>query len=150
MRGNNRRRIGVVVGLVVIGTCALAPAAALAAEAGYKAKYTGGTIAAIPLKCSGYFNLEDEQAVRFICKGAVWEIPYRQVRGLEYGGSKTRTLFISGRKHLLTIHFTDKDGKQQLGLFELSGDSAPAVLKTLELRTGRQVKYEAEAAEKKP
>jgi len=149
MMGNNRRRIGMVVGLVVIGASALAAGAA-AAVAGYKARYTGGTIAAIPLKCSGYFNLEDEQAVRFICKGAVWEVPYRQVRALEYGGSKTRTLFISGRKHLLTIHFTDRDGKQQLGLFELSGDSAPAVLKTLELRTGKQVKYEAEEAEKKP
>jgi len=65
MMGNNRRRIGMVVGLVVIGASALAAGAA-AAVAGYKARYTGGTIAAIPLKCSGYFNLEDEQAVRFV------------------------------------------------------------------------------------
>jgi len=118
-----------------------------------KAMYMGGTIPGIQEKAEGELGGADDvwmfNAGR---KGSV-AIPFASVTALEYGQKAGRrvavgillsplALFSKKRNHFLTITFTDKDGKEQAGIFELGKDIVRTSLKVLEVRTGKEIEFQ--------
>lgn len=57
-------------------------------------------------------------------------------------------LFSKKRRHYLTIEYQDEQGHAQAAIFEVGKDAIRTVLKTLEVRSGKQVEYEDEDARK--
>jgi len=115
-----------------------------------KAMYVRGTLSAITERAEGRFNTQAETELTFSAgkKGSV-AIPYAAIASLEFE-QKERTVVIIGfakpvSKRLyyyLTIAYSDQEGKQQRGVFELGKDIIPAMLKTLEARSGKTVTFQ--------
>ena len=57
-------------------------------------------------------------------------------------------LLTQKRHHYLTVEYSDESGKTQTAIFEVGKDSIRSVLKTLEVRSGKQVHYEDKESEK--
>ncbi len=82
-------------------------------------------------------------------KGRV-TIPYVGIQELEYGqkaGRRVATaillsplaLFSKGRKHYFTITFKDATGADQVAVFELGKNLYRPLIKTVEVRSGKEV-----------
>lgn len=136
------------------------PMLLIAAVRGKSAMYVGGTIASIPEKTKGKFDLE-ETAFIFRDKKDIHRIaiPFDKIGSLEYGQKAGRRvgvalavnplfLFSKKRKHYLTIGFVDGEMKKQGAVFELAKGIVKETLTTLEQKSGRQVEYESEEARK--
>lgn len=124
-----------------------------------KTKYIGGTINSLKEGDEGKSSTKDEKVFVFDAGKDRVQIPYSQIDSLEYGQKAGRRigvavvvnplfLFSKKRRHFLTIGYTDADGKQQAGVFELGKDVIRVTLASLEARTGRKVEYQDEEARK--
>jgi len=133
--------------------------AAFAGLGSDKTKYMGGTISALKEGEEGKSSAKDPKVFIFESGKDRLEIPYDRVDSLEYGQKAGRRvgvafavnpifIFSKKRRHFLTIGYTDADGKQQAGVFELGKDVIRVTLATLEARTGRKIEYQDEEARK--
>jgi hypothetical protein len=127
--------------------------AAVGAVGGDKAMYVGGTIPGLAEKMEGKLATVSETELTFQAKGAGVAIPYAAISSLEYGQKAGRrvgvaimisplALFSKKRKHFLTIGYTDKNGKEQAGVFDLGKDIVRTTLTVLQVRTGKQIEYQ--------
>lgn len=124
-----------------------------------KTKYIGGTVSALKEGVEGVSSANDEKEFIFEYKGGKWSIPYGKITELEYGQKAGRrvavailvspiALFSKKRRHFLTLGFTDADGKNQAGVFELGKDVIRVTLASLEARTGKEIQYQDDEAKK--
>ncbi len=150
------RRICALILLFVLLSLGAMP---LLAVDGKKAEYIGGTVSAIPEKAEGRLATNLEDKVVFTFKNGVWEVPYSQITGLEYGQKAGRrvgvaiaispiALFSKKRKHYLTINYNDAAGKQQAAVFEIGKDIIRTTLTIMETRSGKEIEYQDEEARK--
>jgi hypothetical protein len=146
--------------LLVISVMVLTVAEPLSAGLGSKdTLYVGGTVPSIKEGTEGKSSTSDEKVFVFQYKGGRLEIPYELITSLEYGQKAGRrvgvgiavtplALFSKKRRHFLTINYTDDNGMQQAGVFELGKDLVRVTLPSLEARSGRKVEYQDEEARK--
>lgn len=124
-----------------------------------KTKYMGGTISSLKEGEEGKSSAKDEKVFLFESGKDRLEIPYDHIDSLEYGQKAGRRvgvafvinpifIFSKKRRHFLTIGYTDADGKQQAGVFELGKDVIRVTLASMEARTGRKIEYQDEEARK--
>jgi len=124
------------------------------------AMYIGGTVKAIPEQTEGRLDFASDDKVIFRWKNGAWELPYKQIKSLEYGQKAGRrigvaiaiggwmALFSKKRRHFLTIGFEDAEGKKHAALIEIGKAKVRTSLAILEARTGLKVEYESEEAKK--
>jgi hypothetical protein len=121
--------------------------------------YVGGTITALKQGAEGKCSAQDEKVFVFESKDGKITIPYDRMNDLEYGQKAGRRLGLAltispwlllskKRKHFLTIGYTDENGKQQAGVFELGKDIVRVTLVSLEARTGKKIEYQDDEARK--
>ena len=146
---------------VLILLAVLSAPIVLDAVGGRDALYVGGTIPGLGEKVDGRFDTANDTDLIFIPKktGSPVSIPYARVTELEYGQKAGRrvamgillsplALFSKKRNHYLTISYTDAQGKEQAGVFELGKDVIRTTLKIVETRSGKEVQYQDEEARK--
>ncbi len=135
------------------------PAGLLAGIDKGAAMYIGGTVKEIPEQTEGRLDFAQDDRVIFRWKDKTWELPYKQVKSLEYGQKQGLrvgvaiavtwiALFSRKRRHFLTIGFEDAQGVKQAALIEIGKAKVKASLATLEVRTGLKVEYESSEARK--
>lgn len=123
------------------------------------AMYIGGTVKEIPDGSEGKLDFSKDTKMLFRWKNGSWELPYQQIKTLEYGQKAGRrvgvavaitvwALFSKKRRHFLTIGFEDAQGKRQAALIEIGKAKVKTSLAVLEARTGVKVEYESEEAKK--
>jgi hypothetical protein len=121
--------------------------------------YVGGTITTIKAGAEGTCSTDDTRVFVFESKHGKISIPYDRINDLEYGQKAGRRvglaltispwlLLSKKRKHFLTVGYTDDDGKQQAGVFELGKDIVRVTITSLEARTGKKVDYQDDEARK--
>lgn len=147
---NNRR---VQRSIVVSVTLALFCGGAVLAVGRDKVMYVSGTVSAIKKNTVGIFNTQSETAIEFSAgkKGSI-AIPYVAIASLEFE-EKERTVVVIGfgppvSKRLfsyLTIMYSDPEGQEQSGVFELGKDILRPVLKILEVRSGKSIRFQDRA-----
>jgi hypothetical protein len=116
-----------------------------------KGQYVGGTLAALQEKAEAKFDSTSTTELVFDAgkKGRV-AIPYAGIQELEYGqkaGRRVATaillsplaLFSKGRKHYFTITFKDSAGADQVAVFELGKNLFRPLMKTVEVRSGKEI-----------
>lgn len=124
-----------------------------------KTKYIGGTVSALKEGVEGISSTNNEKEFVFEYKGGKWSIPYDKITEIEYGQKAGRrvavailvsplALFSKKRRHFLTVGYTDAEGKNQAGVFELGKDVIRVTLASLEARTGKEIQYQDEEAKK--
>jgi hypothetical protein len=129
---------------------------ALAHVSANQALYVGGTTD-LKQGTKAVLDASDEKAVKF----DHWQVPYERITALDYGQHVGRhwayaalgvygvlpILLTKKRHHYLTVEYSDDAGKTQAAIFEVGKDSIRTVLKTLEVRSGKKVRYEGKEAE---
>jgi hypothetical protein len=126
---------------------------------GDRVQYVGGTVAELSGKPSGRIQITDPEAFLFESHGITVRVPYSAITTLEYGQRVDRRyleailispLLLLAKKHthFLTVGYTDRAGKQQAMVFEVSKGDVRSVLVSLEARTGRKVEFQDEEARK--
>ena len=135
-----------------------------------KAQYVGGTVVSIMEGAEGHLDASGETQVVFRPnkkKGPSYSIPYSNVTALGYGQHAGRrvgatialgvttmgigalpVLFSKKRRHYLTIHFKDNEGKDAAAVFQLGKDVTRTLLASMAARTGKTVEYEDDEARK--
>ena len=122
-----------------------------------QAVYIGGT-ANLKQGTKGVLDASNEKIVKF----DVWQTPYDRITALDYGQHVGRhwayaalglygvlpILLAKKRHHYLTVEYTGDTGKTEAAIFEVGKESIRSVLKTLEVRSGKNVHYEDKEAEK--
>jgi hypothetical protein len=135
------------------------PPLLLAGDSGSRAAYVGGTVAGLPSKSEGNFNLTDEEILVFRTKTNSVRIPYSQINTLEYGQRVNRRyveeilispvlLLAKKRRHYLTVGYVDGQGRQQALVFEVNKSAVRSVLVSLEAKTGKKVEFQDDEARK--
>jgi hypothetical protein len=142
-----------LAGIVVAVALATSLSGAVLAVGRDKAMYVHGTLSAIKERAEGGFNTESGTELAFSAgkKGSV-SIPYAAITSLEFE-EKERVVVIIGfappvSKRLyyyLTITYTDSEGKEQRGVFELGKDIVRTTLNTLEARSGKAIAFQGAA-----
>lgn len=141
------RRTMVVAALII---CFVSTASAVGSK---NAEYVGGTIPGLSEKAEGVLVTSSETTLAFRAKSQEAEISYASITELEYGQKAGRrvgvailvsplALFSKKRNHFLTISYKDNAGKEQAGVFELGKDIVRTTLKILEVRTGKELKFQ--------
>lgn len=131
----------------------------LAGDAGYRAQFLGGTVAALPEKAEGRIKLADEQVLVLEVRKTSLRVPYRRIEALEYGQRVSRRyaeavlispllLLSKSRKHYLTVAFRDERGNHQAVVLRVGKGDVRPVLAILEARSGRRVDYQDDEARK--
>ena len=143
---------GIVVS-VALATCLCGVVLAVGRD---KALYIRGTLSTVKEKAEGRFNTQAETELAFNAgkKGSV-AIPYAAIASLEFE-QKERLVVVIGLgppvskrlAHYLTITYSDPEGKQQSGVFELGKDIVRTTLKIVETRSGKELKYQDDEARK--
>jgi len=115
-----------------------------------KAMYVRGTLSAIKEKSEGRFNTQPERELAFSAgkRGSV-AIPYAAIASLEFE-QKERVVvgfglfpLVSKRPfYYLTITYSDPEGKEQSGVFELGRDIVRTMLEMLEARSGKAITFQ--------
>jgi len=147
------------IAALILGVLCLFETSALAGLGSDKTMYLGGTISSIPEKTEGKSSAKDDKAWVFETKKGKIVVPFDHIDSLEYGQKAGRRIgvavvinplfiFSKKRRHYLTLGWTDDDGKQQAGVFELGKDVIRVQLATLEARSGRKIDYQEEEARK--
>ncbi len=128
--------------------------AAVFAVGGKNVEYVGGTIAGVAEKSEGVFDTSSDATLIFRSKKSPdVQIAYASVTEIEYGQKAGRrvgmaivvsplALFSKKRNHFLTISYMGADGKEQAGVFELGKDIVRTTLKIMEVRTGKELKFQ--------
>lgn len=131
----------------------IATTAVVTAVGADKAMYVGGTMPGMVEKMEGKLSTVSETELTFQAKRGGFALPYDSISSLEYGQKAGRrvgvaimvsplALFSKKRKHFLTIGYTDKDGKEQVGVLELGKDIVRTTLTVLQVRTGKEIAYQ--------
>jgi hypothetical protein len=126
---------------------------------GGKVEYLGGTVGGLREGAGGRLRTTDQEYCIFDTGKERLAVPYERINLLEYGQKVDRRyalavaispmfLLSKGRRHFLTIGYTDDDGRQQAMVFRVDKDDVRTMLVTLEARTGRRVQYQDEEARK--
>jgi len=151
------RAIAAVAAVLATATLLATPAAAV--DRG-KAVYIGGTLPAVLEKAQAPIDLKSEEALVFSPKDtAPVRIPWSGVEEVEYGqkvGHRVKTaifltplaLFSKARRHYVTLAWKDGDGKDQAAVFEFDKNDIRPALATIRARTGKDVVYQDEQAQK--
>jgi hypothetical protein len=139
---------------------ALLSALCLAAgEAGSRAEYVGGTLAALGTSTGGRVSTVNETSFEFRSRPAMIRVPYERINLLEYGQSVSRRyalailvspvlILAKKRAHFLTVGYLDDAGRQQAMVLRLDKGSVRAVLASMEARTGQKIQFQDEEARK--
>ena len=150
-----------------------APSLALAVD-GDKAAYFGGTVtiysgAKDPVE--GRLDLTSTETLVLKPEkrpyvGIALEIPWKSIEDVEYGQKAGRrvgtaiattallgpiglvSLFSKKRKHYLTIAYKDAQGIDQVAILELGKDIVRETLPIVKARSGKEISYQDEEAEK--
>jgi hypothetical protein len=144
-------------------TVAIFTTSAFAGIGGNSAAYRGGTIA-VKEGTEAKFSLQgDHFTFQPGKKGAV-AIPYENIQTLEYGqkagrriGAAVGLTILAGplgllalmskkRRHMVSLTWTNAQGKTDAAVFEFGKDSIRAALNSLSARSGKEVEYESEDA----
>jgi cellobiose-specific phosphotransferase system component IIB len=130
----------------------------------HEAAYRGGTIATI----------EQGEEAKVDMKGSAFEwkskktpltIPYDKIQSIEYGQKAGRrvgaaiglgittlgigalpVLFSKKRNHMVTLSWTNTEGKTDAAVFELGKDIVREALTVLQARSGKSVEFESAEA----
>jgi hypothetical protein len=125
-----------------------------------KARYIGGTHPTLPQGAEGRVVTNDPEALLFVgARGGKLPIPYAAITSLEYGQKAGRrvavalmvswmALFSKKRNHFLTITYKDEKESEQALVFELGKDIVRTTLTVVETRSGKQIEYTDEEAQK--
>jgi len=124
-----------------------------------RVEYVGGTVPALASGAGGSVELSDGNYFAFYAKGVQVRIPYDHINLLEYGQKVDRRLLMAvvispmfllakTRKHILTVGYTDDEGRQQALVFRVDKNGIRAMLVGLEARTGQKVQYQDPEARK--
>ncbi|WP_155121408.1 hypothetical protein [Bryobacter aggregatus] len=124
-----------------------------------KAKFVGGTLANFKSGQDGVLGMNRAEVMSFGFRQELVEIPYAQVRSLEYGQKVDRRyleallispmfLLAKKRDHYLTIHFRDSKGSDQAIVLQLPKSIVRPTLASLEARTGLKVVVQDDEARK--
>jgi hypothetical protein len=143
-----------IVAAVLMAVCVTM---AMTGGARETAVYVGGTIDGAREKARGRLLATSEKELRFEAGERSIAIPFAAITSVEYGqkvGRKVAVPIVSGpiarlpgtRNHLITIAFKDPAAREQAGVFELGNDIVRPMLQILEVRTGRQIEMQDEAA----
>ena len=123
------------------------------------AMYLGGTVKEIPEQTEGRLDFSQGDRMTFRWKEKSWELPYKQIKSLEYGQKQgmrvgvaialnVLALFSRKRRHFLTIGFENAAGQKHAALIEIGKARVKTSLAILEARSGLRVEYETEVARK--
>jgi len=143
----NRRVLSSIVVSVALATFL---SGAILAVGDDKAMYVRGTLSALKNRTEGRFNTQSESELAFSAgkRGSV-AIPYAAIASLEFEAKERTTVIIGFAKpvskrlyYYLTITYSDPEGKEQRGGFELGKDIIGTMLKTLEARTGKAITFQ--------
>ena len=129
----------------------------LAADAGDRVQYVGGTISALPGRIDGSMNTREDEVLLFQTKEVTVQIPYDKINEIEYGQRVGRRyaeailispvfLLSKTRKHFLTVGFIDDHGRQQAMIFQVGKNNVRSILVVLEAKSGRKVEYQDDDA----
>jgi hypothetical protein len=132
---------------------------ALAAQAGAKTQFVGGTPPGIDPKAAARLDLTGAGEMVFRSKSGEVRVAYQKVNTLEYGQTVSRRyaaallvspllLLSKTRKHYVTLGYVDAEGKQQVLVFRVEKGDIRSVLASLQARTGRRVEYQDDDARK--
>jgi hypothetical protein len=138
------------------GRCSLIRSPVHGGRQADEAVYVGGT-STVKQGTHGVLDASDENIFKF----ETWQVSYGKITALDYGQHVGRhwayavlgmygvlpILLTKKRHHYLTVEYSDDTGKTQAAIFEVGKSSIRSVLKTLEVRSGKQV-YEDKEAEK--
>ena len=145
---------------IAVLVCLAVSSSAFAGVSGDKAVYRGGTLAFKENREGRLALTGADEAVYTVGKDRV-AIPYKGVTSIEYGQKAGRRvgaaiatavlvspvglllLMSKKRKHIVTLAWTNADGKTEGAVFELGKDAIRPALAALEARTGKQVEYES-------
>jgi len=145
---------------IVVATVVLAGIAtsALAVKKG-KAKFIGATFEAAGLKEKKDYPIDLKADDRLVYADGALEIPWAAMEDVEYGqkvGHRIGTaillsplaLFKKARHHYVTIAYADDDGTDQAIVIEFDKGDIRMALATFRARTGKNITYQDEEAEK--
>ncbi|MEJ5367095.1 MAG: hypothetical protein WHT08_02170 [Bryobacteraceae bacterium] len=143
----------------------LAPAA-VAGVGKTEVRYLGGVWTDIDEGAEGKVRMEDDAAV-FVFQGRQYRLPYASITSIEYGqkvgrrigatiGLGVTTLGLAAlpillskkRRHFATIGYTDEQGKPQGLVVEFGKEIKRSALKMLSLKSGKEIEFENEQAQK--
>ena len=124
-----------------------------------RAEYVGGTAAKLESGASGAIQVTDERYFAFYTKKTQVRVAYDHINELQYGQKVDRRLLMAvvispvfllskKRKHLLTVGYTDEEGRHQALVFQVDKNDIRATLASLEARTGVRIQYQDEDARK--
>jgi hypothetical protein len=130
-----------------------------AGEAGSRAEYVGGTLAALGTGTEGRVSTAGAASFEFHSRPAMIRIPYERINLLEYGQNVSRRyalailispvlILAKKRAHFLTVGYLDDAGRQQAMVLRLDKGSVRAVLASMEARTGQKIQFQDEEARK--
>lgn len=131
----------------------------LAADAGGKVEYIGGTLSGLEQRTGGRLQATHDEKLVFATRRATVNVPYRDVNLLEYGQKADRRImaaiaispiFLLSKKrdHFLTIGYSDPQGNQQAAVFRVDKGDVRMMLASLEARTGLKVQFQDPEARK--
>jgi len=131
---------------------------ALAVKKG-KAKFIGATFEVAGLKEKTDYPIDLKADDRLVYADGVVEIPWEAMEDVEYGqkvGHRIATaillsplaLFKKARHHYVTIAYSDDDGTDQAIVIEFDKGDIRMALATFRARTGNDITYQDEEAEK--
>jgi len=127
------------------------PLAADPDVSGKQVMYLGGSIAPPAEGTIGEIDLTHGESFLFQSSAGRIEIPYAQIRDIQYGQKLKRKLpLLTGaavrlilrprkKRHFVSIRFSD-DGAEHVVLFEIPKTMATSVTTVLEARTGRRIR----------
>jgi hypothetical protein len=124
-----------------------------------RAQYVGGTVPGVHSKSNMRIDVQQPDVLLLRAANTSLEIPYKDVRTLEYGMRVSRRyvsavlisplfLVAKSRKHFLTIGYTDNDGNEQAIVLQIGKDEIRPLLVSLEARTGRRIEFQDDEARK--
>ena len=131
----------------------------VAANAGARVEYVGGTLAGLKAGDEGRIHTAGPRALVVAAGKQEVQVPYDEINLLEYGQQAGRRyiaalaispilLLSKSRKHFLTVGYKDSGGNQQAMVFQVQKNDVRALLASLEARTGLKVEFQDGEARK--
>jgi len=150
--------------VIAASVCLAIATSAFAGIGAENAAYRGGTIAGLEQGKESRLDLSGPEELVFATKQFTLKVPYNKLQSIEYGqkagrrvGAAVGTAVALGpvglvmlaskkRKHMLTLSWTNAEGKTDAAVFELGKNAIRPALAVLEARSGKQVEYESPEA----
>jgi hypothetical protein len=140
--------------------CAVMIAPAFAGTTDYKALYRGGSVPDLKTNQEAKLVLSRPDVLVF----GKLQVPYDKIQSVEYGQKAGRRvgaaiatailvspvglflLFSKKRNHIVSLTWTNAEGKSDGAVFEINKDAIRSTLKILEVKTGKEIIYESPEA----